>query len=137
MRLVIPFTRSQYAWVMILFLVVVPILEAFALMNSPSFENSAGPLNTVIFIAIAFTTGGRLKDAGYRAWVGVLTVFAIGICVPVVAGAGLAFLFHGTELQPLAVIVIAVGLALLPLLAFVVWAATRRSAPSADERSGR
>ena len=127
MPLPIRFNRRQYVWAMIFLFLVAPILEVIFLVTLPATESLLKPVNTAILIMIALTTGARFKDAGYRPWIGVCAVFAIGVGIPVLAGTSYVFLLHGSRQElPIFAGVLAVVTMLL-LLAFVIWAATRKS----------
>jgi hypothetical protein len=121
-------TRKIYAWTMVILLGVVPVVEWITLSIYPGFEGFAKYMNPGILCAIAIFTGARLADAGYRRWPGVSGVFLICMGGPfltaLVAIFGLKW--RVAEVQALALpIVIAWTIV---LIAFVVWAGTRRSA---------
>jgi hypothetical protein len=114
---------------MVVLLLVFPGVEAIVWSIYPSFDSFAKYVNTGIFCAIAVFTGARLADAGYRRWLGVAGVILIGVGGPIVTAfvAILAWQLRLDEFRALAPLVVIAWTLLL--MAFVVWAGTRRSIP--------
>ena len=118
--------RRPYAWFMVILLVAAPIIAVAAWAFYPGYQAYARYVNTGVFACVAVFTGARLADAGYARWVGIAGVVAIGLVLPGIAGFVAGSLRLSGDLS-VSVIGAAVLVALLGLVAFVVWAATRPS----------
>jgi ABC-type transport system involved in cytochrome c biogenesis permease subunit len=98
----------------------------------PNFGSLAKYLNAGIFCGIAIFTGARLADAGYRRWLGVAGVVLIGVGGPIVT-AFVAILVWQLQLDEFRALAPPVVVAwTLLLIAFVIWAGTRRPIPRAS-----
>ena len=120
--------RKRYLWWMIVLLVVLPAAQYVLWMTFPAYEAFAQYVNTTILCLIALATGARLADAGYQRWIGILGIVFVDVVLPMlVIFAAMATLssaaLHILWIAPASMI----GGKLL-LLAFVIWAGTRRSA---------
>src|SRR5262245_11793916 len=84
--------RSQYAWMMAVLLLGMPVILLAAWATVPSIEPSFKYISTACLVTVALLTGSRLADAGYRRWVGISLVLIVGVGLPAIAGGGVVFL---------------------------------------------
>jgi peptidoglycan/LPS O-acetylase OafA/YrhL len=126
--------RRQYAWMMVALLLGVPVLLLAVWTFVPGVERYLKYVNYACFIMVALLTGSRFADAGYRRWIGTALVFVIGVGLPVIGGLSLNFLVPKQQ-HELAIIA-GVAVIMIVLLAFIIWAGTRKSVPSGEFDDG-
>jgi len=124
-------SRRYYAWTMFAILVLHLILGAIIAMQPvrPDFARYYGGGE---FAAIAIFTGARLADAGYKRWKAILAVILIGLILPLVVFICITFVF-GIRIANVSNMETIAGASMLPLIAFVIWAATRPSVVGASD----
>lgn len=126
--------RRPYAWMMVFLIAGVPAIQFALIAIAPATERYLEPffrpIGTATVVCIALFTGARLVDAGYRRWIGITLTFAIMIAIPAIAGVAYAFLLR-PHFPSEPFFLVTVGVTMIALVLFVIWAGTRRSVPRA------